>query len=496
MTAKTAYIWGPVSSFTGPLAAWLIKKGWTVHLACKSSLNLLSLSPLDLRSTAESAIDVAFGGHDKAKAFHDKIKIADPSEFGKGTRYDAVIFAGLPPNFDEPRTPRAPWSASEIKDILSIGKEAALVVVSSLYGGVQADGVVPEEIEFSRRKPGNNWENICQQYEGKLFKELSKLESPWHLVRLPMMCGSTDDAQSLNFTGLYGLLKSLADKAAELTNVDFDEKKIRLGYNPNSTLWYMPVDTAVYTFWRFLEDENRPRILNLIPTNAKLNREWLQFLSKALNVKSITASPEDDVEVSTVLHKLLGDDVQVKNRNLFEVAGRYHIPPVPVDEEYFNKILLGARANNWGKDTVTREPEPPIIYSDRLANFYFGEFLPAFLNSESYLDKALKKENSIGFVINDSADLGWVIKAENGHSIVTPYEPSGAQPKVMFRMSGDTLLKLIKGRPLYRAMLARDIDVQGPLLTTLKVANLVERHLKDHPVESAQLAKLNENVKV
>jgi hypothetical protein len=355
---------------------------------------------------------------------------------------------------------------------------------------------VPEEFEYPRRKPGSNWEGICQQYESKLFKELSKFEAPWHLVRLPMMCGSTDDGQSLSFTGPYGLLKALADKATELTNVDYDEKKIRLSYNPNSTLWYMPVDTAVYTFWRFLEDANRPRILNLIPTNSKLNREWLQFLSKALSIKSVTASPDDTVDVPPVLRKLLSDDVQVKNRNLFEVAGRYHIPPVPVDEEYFTKVLEYAKDHNWGKDII-REAEPPVIYSDRLANFYFGEFLPAYLNTDSYLDKALKKENSIGFIIHEAADVGWVIKTENGQSVVASYEPANDPPKVTFRMSGDTLLKLIQSRiPLYRAMLARSIEVQGPLLTTLKIANLVERHLKDHPVDAAQIARLNENVKV
>ena len=110
MSDKTAFFWGPISSFTGPLAAWLIKKGWDVHIACKSSLNLLSLSPVDLRSTALASLEASFGGHDKAKAFKDRFRLVDSIDSVRSTKYDAVIFAGLPPNFDEPRVPRAPWS--------------------------------------------------------------------------------------------------------------------------------------------------------------------------------------------------------------------------------------------------------------------------------------------------------------------------------------------------------------------------------------------------
>jgi hypothetical protein len=117
MAQKTAYIWGPISSFTGPLVAWLVKKGWHTHIACKSSLNLLSLSPLDLRSSVQTELDTSFGGHGKAKVFQDKIKIVEQGEFPKGTTYDAVIFSGMPPNFDESRAPRAPWSAAELKDV-------------------------------------------------------------------------------------------------------------------------------------------------------------------------------------------------------------------------------------------------------------------------------------------------------------------------------------------------------------------------------------------
>ena len=61
MSQKVAYIWGPVTSFNGALAAHMARKGWQVHFACKSSLNLLSLSPLDLRTQAQSLLEAALG---------------------------------------------------------------------------------------------------------------------------------------------------------------------------------------------------------------------------------------------------------------------------------------------------------------------------------------------------------------------------------------------------------------------------------------------------
>ncbi len=100
MTQKTAYIWGPVSSFSGPLAATLVTRGWTVHIPTKSSLNLFSLSPLDLRSSARSALEQAFGGRERFRMFQDRIKFIDQAEGAKqGTTYDAVIFLRIASEF-------------------------------------------------------------------------------------------------------------------------------------------------------------------------------------------------------------------------------------------------------------------------------------------------------------------------------------------------------------------------------------------------------------
>lgn len=91
MTQKVAYLWGPISSFSGPLAAWLVTKGWHVRVATKSSLNLLSLSPLDLHSSALALLEQAMGGRERFRTFKDRLRLVDEAEALKGTKYDAVI---------------------------------------------------------------------------------------------------------------------------------------------------------------------------------------------------------------------------------------------------------------------------------------------------------------------------------------------------------------------------------------------------------------------
>lgn len=492
MAQKTAYIWGPISSFTGSLIPFLATKGWHVHVACKSSLNLLSLSPLDLRSSVQTAIDASFGGHDKAKTFQDRVKIVDHNEFAKGTTYDAVVFSGMPPNFDEARAPRAPWSANELKDVLNGTKGAPLFVVSSLHGGVQADGAVPEEYEFTRRKPQTTWEGICQQYETKVIEKLRNYGYPWYLVRLPLLSGTTTDGTTLSYSGLYPLLKELADKASTLKEIQREVKEIKLQFNPNSTLWFMPVDTAVYTFWRYIEDEQRSRTLNLIPTNQLLNMEWIKSVGKALDV-TIRDDDEDRLNVNPILKKLLNDNVHVKNRNLFEVAGRYHIPPVQIDEAYFQRILSIADDKSWGETPVEQKKETAAAssYSERLARFYFEEILPELLNSDSLLDKAIAQCRSVGFIVKETSDLRWLLTRDDGQTVLARYSPSDERPKVCFKLSGHALINLIQSKiPLHRALLMRIVEVEGPIFETLKVTNMIERFWKENPVKDDRLSSL------
>jgi len=486
---RTAYLWGPVSSFTGPLTAWLVKKGWNVHIAAKSSLNLFSMSPLDLKSSALAALEASFGGRDKAKAFQDRFKIIDKQEIGGGTRYDAVIFAGMPPNYDESRAPRAPWSVTELAEVIAQNKETPLFIISSIFGGVQQDGVVPEQFEFERRKPASNWESICQQYENKLLLELSGCEAPWYLVRMPILCGATEDGITVSHTGLYPLLKRIS-AAGEAEG----DRRLDLSFRPDSVFWFIPVDMATYVFWRYLEDSDRPRVLNLVATNPALNREWLPNAASASGVETVECQEEDGLDLPATLRKLLNDEIQVSTRNLFEVAGRYHVPPVKADRAYFERVINRARENNWGEPRTTpgriTGDEQTIAYSDSVIKYYFEEFLPGLLNTGGLMDKAITAGQEIGFQLKEASDLAFVLKTQGGESTAQRLSPEAGRPKVCFILTGKTLLRLVQSKlPLHRALLLREVEVKGPIIETMKVTSLVERFLKEHPLTKEQLSK-------
>jgi hypothetical protein len=484
MTQKVAYLWGPISSFSGPLAAWLVTKGWQVRVATKSSLNLLSLSPLDLHSSALALLEQAMGGRDRFRTFKDRLRLVDEAEALKGTKYDAVIFCGLPPNFDESRAPRAPWAAARLPAISKALKGVPIFIISSLWAGVQEDRVVPEEFEFERRKPQTHWESLCQHYEEKLLDGLSTLESPWYLVRIPMISGSSETGESLNFSGPNVLFKELAHAAQNRMGTN-----LRLSYNPDSTMWFLPVDEVVYMFWRYLEDELRPRICNLVSTQATLNREWMHYLATALKLNEVNAAEYDSLTLPTVMRKMLLDDVQIKTRNLFEVAGRYHLPPLRLDEEYFQKVLARGIEARWGGPTVSKGKQS-LGFSDRLAQYYFEEFVPGKIE-DGALRKSLTPGTSVGFLLKGANGVGWVISASNGTGQIEKFDPNAPRPEICFHFTGRTMTQLIQSKlPLHRALLLREVQVEGPLLQALKITNIIEQFIKDHPIDSAQLSSL------
>lgn len=484
MTQKVAYLWGPISSFSGPLAAWLVTKGWHVRVATKSSLNLFSLSPLDLHSSALALLEQAMGGRDRFKTFKDRLRLVDEAEALKGTTYDAVIFCGLPPNFDESRAPRAPWAAARLPAISKALKGVPIFIVSSIWGAVPEDRVVPEEFEFQRRKASTHWESLCQQYEEKLLDGLSNLEAPWYLVRIPMISGSSETGEVVNFSGPTGLFKELAQAAQNRAGTN-----LRLAYNPDSTMWFLPVDEAVYMFWRYLEDEMRPRICNLVATQMTLNREWIHHLGSALKLNEIVPSEYDSLNLPSIMRKMLLDDVQIKSRNLFEVAGRYHLPPLRLNEEYFQRVLARGIEMRWGGPDVSKGKQS-IGLPDRLAQYYFEEFVPSKFE-DSNLKKALTPGSSVGFLLKGANGLGWVVTANNGAGQIERFNPSAPRPEICFHFTGRTMTQLIQSKiPLHRALLLREVQVEGPLLQAMKVTNIIEQFLKDHPIDANELSAL------
>jgi len=487
MTQRVAYLWGPISSFAGPLAAALVKRGWQVHVATKSSLNVFSLSPLDLHSTAMSLLEQSLGGREKHRTFQDRLKLVDEAEVPKGTTYDAIIFCGLPPNFDEPRGPRAPWAAARLPAIAKSLRGIPLFIISSLWAGVQTDGVVPEEFEFERRKPLTQWEGVCQSYEHKLLEGIANCESPWYLIRMPMLCGAESTGETLNFTGPYNLIKSMVQlKETPPSQLNAAIKSVKVNYNPESTMWYLPVDYAISTFCQYLEDENRPRICNLVSTQSTLNVEWMNFLANAVGFDEAVVSDSDRLNLPGTLRKMLLDDVQVKTRNFFEVSGRYQLNPVRIDKDYFTRLLAFGKDKRWGQPAA--QDKRALTYSQRLAQYYFEEFIPSKFD-ESLLKKATTGGTSIGFMLKGADRLGWVLKASNGTAIVERLEPTSDRPSICFRFTGSTMTQLIQSRlSLHRALLLKEVEVEGPLLQALKVSNMIEKFLRQNPMDSTEFA--------
>lgn len=482
MTLKTAYLWGPISSFSGPLAALLLRKGWQVHVATKSALNLFALAPLDLRSQAQTLLERALGGHSELHIFQERVRFLDQGEIAKSTNYDALIFCGLPPNYDEQRAPRAPWAAGELAGIGKQFKNVPTFILSSLWAGIQADGVVPEEFEFERRKPLSHWEGVCQQYEHRLLQSIAALEAPWHLIRLPLISGSTADGSVLNFSGISALLKELS---APPENLEQTGKLLKLDYNPDSTLWFLPVNVVVQLFWRLLEDVSRPRICNLVSTQNILNREWVQHLAQALGYAEVEVSEEDSWSLPGILRRALKDAIHVKTRNLFEVAGRYQYTPTRLDAGYFEKLIAFGKSENWGKVMPPSEPEQ-IAYSEDLARNYFQEFMPSKI-SPDLLKEATKGGATVGFVIGSDHPLSFVLKAPNGTAHIEPLDPNGDRPRISFRFSGETMARLVQNKvSLPKALLNGEVRMEGPILEGLRISNALTRFLQGNPYTAAE----------
>jgi hypothetical protein len=427
-------------------------------------------------------IEQALGGHEQFKPFQDRIKFVDESEVGKGTKYDAIIFCGLPPNFDEPRAPRAHWAADRLPAVMKALKDTPVFLVSSIWGGIQRDGVVPEEFEFNRRKPQTPWEGVCQNYENKLLKALETFDSAWYLMRVPMISGRSQDGATINFSGPSSLFKEIA-QTGERSN-GASERRMRLRYNPDASLPFLPSDIAAFMFWKYLEDEQRPRICNLVDTQAILNQEWMQYLAKSSGISEVIASEGDDLNLPGTVRKMLMDNVQIKMRNLFEVAARYQMPPIRLDKDYFDRILRFGRNKQWG--ALPQKEHKELGFSERLAQYYFEEHVPAHFD-EALFKKATMGGTSIGFLLKGPDRLGWVLKSpnDNGNITVERLLPGMERPNICFRFTGATMTQLIQSKlPLHRALLLREVEVEGPLLQALKVANMIEQFLKDHPMDA------------
>lgn len=475
MSTKTAYVWGPISNFSSSLLALLLENGWLLHIASKSALQI-SLSPLDLASSAQHSIEKAAGGADKVKPYNEKLIFLDSDEPQRGTTYDIILFMGLPSNFDEPRVSRAPWAADELANIMAKLKGTPVIVISSLWGGIQDDGVVPEEIEFERRKPHSHFEGVCQQYENRILKAISSQDGKWHLVRLPNILGSSVDGRSVNFTGLYKLLQELSLAKYQLGDGN-DKKTLELNYNPDATFWMLPCDWAANLMLKLIEDNSRPVICNVVSTQSTLNQEWMQELAKALALDTVHAADKDGLSLPATLRSMLADNIQVKTRNLFEVLGRYQQAPMVLSSDYFAKVLQQATQHNWGQLRPTL-PEAP--FSSKKAKAYFEGFLPSNLDS-NMLKTLAKFTGGIAFQIAGDENCRWLLSSQDGKALVASLDNAIHKPQVSFNLNAQSFARLSSGKIMFeQALLSRALQVSGNPIQSLKACDFFRRFLRKH----------------
>lgn len=473
MTAKTAYFRGPLSTFSTQLAVQLLEDGWNLHIPSKSALNF-SLSPLDLRSSIESTLERSIGKKSKARELLERVRLLEPQEVVRGTKYDVIIFCGLPANFDEARVSRAPWAAEELSEVCRRLKDVPVIILSSLWSAIQEDGVVPEEIEFNRRKPLSHFEGVCQQYELKLLNGLENQESLWYLLRLPLVTPKLSDGSCLSFSGLSNLFAKVSESVS-------DDKVLRLAYNPDATLWMLPCDLAASLTAAFIEDSSRPRICNLVSTRATLNQEWLQHVASAADLQRVEMTERDSLNLPGPLQAMLRDNVQVKTRNLFEVMGRHQETPVSMDADYFAKVFKFGRNANWGQP---RTEHFKSLFSEHMATQYFTEFLVARVD-EKVVSRMSKFNGGLAFHIEGHNNCAWVVKGVDGNLVVQPYDPVNDTPALQFLFTPGGFVRLLKHEMLFeQALLSKDLQARGKKgLEFVKACDLVRKILKEYNFE-------------
>lgn len=199
-------------------------------------------------------------------------------------------------------------------------------------------------------------------------------------------------------------------------------------------------------FWRFLEDEDKPQLLNMVPTNPTLNREWVAHLCSVFGIDNIEESNEGDLNLSPTITKLLKDKVQVTSKNLYALAGKYHIPPVITDPAYFKKLVDNASDEFLDVANEKAGKKDKSINYEKLIKLYFEDFLPSVLNTDGFIDKAISKGKEIGFKIKETSDDIWILKSQNGESIAQKSTLENQKPKVCFKLSSGTLFRLLEKR--------------------------------------------------
>ncbi len=346
---KRVLIWGPLTSFSSPVAINLAKSGFEVNFTAKSFLDLLT--PLNLKTGLKTALKQSFLENVQDENFDECIKIIEPNSINSNSNYIAVIFCGLPPHYDEAKLPRATWAVKEFCKFQNLFKQVPVYFISSIWSAIQQDDeTVLEDINYPKRKPLTAFEAVCQSYEDEIIKE-NKFNN-WYLIRIPLILGDTVKGQTTNFSGLYPLIKQIqqlknnGNQSSIVSHLDNDI--LNLNYNPHACLNWLPADFLSFLIVNYISDSLAPKICNLVPTKALLNEEWVNNLAHSIGFSKVVKSEYDSLEINSTVRKFLNENVQIKMRNLYEVIGRYKPNQNALDENYFHKVLTYADKSNWG----------------------------------------------------------------------------------------------------------------------------------------------------
>ena len=99
---------------------------------------------------------------------------------------------------------------ADFRNHQSIERYAALSLFLPFWVVFERDGLVPEEFEFTRRKPVTQWEGVCQHYEHKLLQALETLNGAW------ISGAPADDVRTLSADGGYRISPDLPDCSKRL----------------------------------------------------------------------------------------------------------------------------------------------------------------------------------------------------------------------------------------------------------------------------------------
>ena len=89
---------------------------------------------------------------------------------------------------------------------------------------------------------------------------------------------------------------------------------------------------------------------------------------------------------------------------------------------------------------------------------------------------------TIGFYINGTHDLSWVLTADENRAAVRRLDESAQAPRVKIHLDSKAMPRLIQSKlGFHEAMLRGQIRIEGRVMDTLRVGNVLSEFMRKHP---------------